>query len=159
LTTSLTARFTKGAIMFVIIAGAAAGVIVVLFLAAITVAASSGTSRQPYGGTPAYHPSHQHVRIGAVSYDSDWQQTTLTRSLEMGTGAMYLKYTVEGAPDAVLQDQPFMATMAVGMLQASSNGYAPYGDADRSQVEAGHGRLAIPSRTYPVWNPADGYGW
>jgi hypothetical protein len=128
--------------MLAFIAGTVAGV-VILLVVAISVAASSGTSRQPYGGTPTYHPSHQHVRLGAVSYDSDWQQTTLKRSLKMETATMYAEYSIEGSPDAVLQDQPFMAALAAGMLQASAYGYA-----DRTDIGSGYSRAAIPSSTY-----------
>jgi hypothetical protein len=122
--------------MLVFLAGAVAGVII-LIVVAILVTASSGTSRQPYGGTPAYHPSRQQIRIGAVSYSSDWQQTTLTRSLEVKTDTMCLNYTVSGPPDAVLQDQPFMKALGAGMLQAQS-GYA-----DRGQIGSGSSRRAI----------------
>jgi hypothetical protein len=77
------------------------------------------------------------MRIGAVSYSSDWQQTTLTRSLEMQTDTMYINYTVSGSPDAVLQDQPFMTALGAGMVQAQ------YGYADQGHIEPGSSRRAI----------------
>ncbi len=122
--------------MLVFLAGAVAGVIVLIVIA-ILVTASSGTSRQPYGGTPTYHPSRQQMRIGAVSYSSDWQQTTLTRSLEVRTDSVYLNYTVSGPPDAVLQDQPFMTALGVGVLQTQ------YGYADQGSIESRNSRPAI----------------
>lgn len=128
--------------MLAFIAGGIAGG-VILFVVAILVGASSGTGQHPYGGTPTYVPSHQHVRLGAVSYDSDWQQTTLKRSLIVETDMVCLEYTIEGSPDAVLQDQPFIATLAAGMLQA-----APYGYADRTDIPSGYSPAAIPGSTY-----------
>ena len=119
---------------------------VVLIMAGIFLAASSATGRQPYAGTPTYYQSHQYARLGAVSYRSNWEQTKLTRSLELQTPDMYLKYTVEGPPDAVLQDQPFMATLAAGMVQSSwANSY-------QALSLNGYMRTALPSQTYE-WAP------
>jgi hypothetical protein len=107
--------------MLMFIAGAVAAVVVVV-LVCVCLAASSSSSREPYAGTQVYYPSHLEARLGAVSYRSDWQPTRLTRSMDLETPAMRLKYTIDGSPDAVLQDRHFMNALASAMVQAA------YGD-------------------------------
>jgi hypothetical protein len=129
--------------MLMFIGGAVAGVIA-LIIVIVLIGGSSDTRHQPYAGTPAYHPSHQHTHLGPVSVTSDFAPTNLSRSLEIQTSSAYVKYTVEGPPDAVLQDQPFITALAAAVIQAS--------DTDRylssfpGRVDAGGAR--IPTTSY-----------